>query len=716
MKNNTKNNRALTLLGKAAKLRDSHKEIEAAKIYTEILHLDPANTQALYEMAQFLASAGDYKAAHLLSDRLIALVPDHHEALCQAGYIAFSLGDADRAAICYQKALEIRKSPDVCNKIGKLLLDLGYLDKGLVYFQEASSLDPAQPVYGENLVTAYLKVGKFAEGFRVAADLLHRFPERKRVKNYIVSVARSIEVVRYDPALEDIILQCFRQEGIEHQSLVSIWVRTVLLSPVFQEIFSRLGEDAHLWPDQTVEDFLPLMRYEFFRLGLRLVLPNDLRMEAVLTHMRRAMLAKALEDGTACESGVLDFACALSEQGFLNEYVYALADHEEESVRRLKERILSKAEVPSGLDSPQALLAIAVLGCYEPLYRVPALVERFGHAEKLKNMSDSVRNLLVFQVVEPTREAALAAEIPCLGIAEDAVSQKVHEQYEENPYPRWRDAFSESISPGKPEYHKAFDVLVAGCGTGRQILIEKSIYPRARTLAIDLSRASLAYARRKCMEAGIGDVDFMQADILLLDRLERQFDIVFASGVIHHMADPEKALRLLVGRLKPGGVLNLGLYSAAARQDIHLARQDIARQGLSPSAENIRAYRQKIHDRIREGGKYFETVMRSNDFYSLSACRDLLFHVHEVCYSLGEIRRMLGRNGLAFLGFALLEPGVIQRFSKLYPAPEDVLDLEKWEAFEEKHPNSFVSMYQFYVCRAAEAPLAAKAVPLVLGY
>ena len=57
-------------------------------------------------------------------------------------------------------------------------------------------------------------------------------------------------------------------------------------------------------------------------------------------------------------------------------------------------------------------------------------------------------------------------------------------------------------------------------------------------LAIDLSLASLSYAKRKTEELGIESVKYMQADILDLHKLDRQFDLIECAGVLHHMENP----------------------------------------------------------------------------------------------------------------------------------------------------------------------------------
>ena len=95
-------------------------------------------------------------------------------------------------------------------------------------------------------------------------------------------------------------------------------------------------------------------------------------------------------------------------------------------------------------------------------------------------------------------------------------------------------------------------VLIAGCGTGQQIL-QAQKYKNAQVTAIDLSLSSLAYAQRKINELGIDNVELVEMDILEVSLLEKKFDIVECGGVLHHMDDPSQGLKTLVGVLNPNG-------------------------------------------------------------------------------------------------------------------------------------------------------------------
>jgi SAM-dependent methyltransferase len=122
-------------------------------------------------------------------------------------------------------------------------------------------------------------------------------------------------------------------------------------------------------------------------------------------------------------------------------------------------------------------------------------------------------------------------------------------------------------------------LLLAGCGTGRELIWLQSTWNTSHILAIDLSRSSLAYAIRKARERSVDNViDFRQADILGITGLPdpyKEFDVVCCSGVLHHMEDPMQGWQILVDKLRPGGIIKIGLYSELARRLVVQSRQRI---------------------------------------------------------------------------------------------------------------------------------------------
>jgi len=308
-------------------------------------------------------------------------------------------------------------------------------------------------------------------------------------------------------------------------------------------------------------------------------------------------------------------------------------------------------------------------------------------------------------VREPWEERQYRDLIPRLTDIDDDVSVQVRGQYEENPYPRWVHAASVS-EPTTIDDHlrtqfapaafrplgsdSSIDVLVAGCGTGRHPIEVARKYKDARVLAIDLSLTSLCYAKRKTPAPLADKIEYAQADILKLGSIERRFDLIEASGVLHHLADPTAGWRVLLALLRPGGFMHLGLYSELARRDIVAARTFILEQGYRPTTDDIRRCRQDLLDSPLSG------VAKASDFFSTSECRDLLFHIQERRLTIPDIKSFLVENGLKFIGFEFA-PQVMQRYRDIFSGDPFVRDLDRWHAFETERPDTFGGMYQFWI-------------------
>ena len=201
----------------------------------------------------------------------------------------------------------------------------------------------------------------------------------------------------------------------------------------------------------------------------------------------------------------------------------------------------------------------------------------------------------------------------------------------------------------------------------------------------------MAYAKRKSQEFNIQNVDYMQADILNLKKLGKQFDIIESAGVLHHMNDPMAGWKVLTDCLKPGGLMRIALYSDLARQSVVKIRAEIARSGSAPTIDNIISFRKRI---IAAEDKFSEQIKTWSDFYSVSELRDLLFHVQEHRFTLSQIKDCLAELGLQFCGFE--SERNISKFKALSPKKDSVYDLEQWQIFERNNPNIFTGMYQFW--------------------
>ncbi len=348
---------------------------------------------------------------------------------------------------------------------------------------------------------------------------------------------------------------------------------------------------------------------------------------------------------TNADSLLLRFCCTIARQCYINEYVYNCTTEECDGVAWLRDAIsrrITEAEPVPGV-------WVAAFACYSPLSLLPDCQRLAGVMTE-----PPLAGLFSQQVKEPVQENDYRATLQTLTPIDDKTSRLVRSQYEENPYPRWvRSPSTDGAVPfsaflaselglKSPRFARQddnIDVLIAGCGTGQQSIQTAQRFPAARILAVDLSTASLAYAKRKTRELGIVNIEYAQADILRLESIGRTFDFIQCVGVLHHLEDPVAGWRVLRSMLRPGGVMHIGLYSELARRDIAAAQDLIVAQGYQSTTEGIRQFRLDLQlvDRWRP----FRCLTAMEDFYDTSGCRDLLFHAKEHRFTLRQIKESL---------------------------------------------------------------------------
>lgn len=293
--------------------------------------------------------------------------------------------------------------------------------------------------------------------------------------------------------------------------------------------------------------------------------------------------------------------------------------------------------------------------------------------------------------------------------AGDAVTEAVAAQYRDWPYPPWSritpprpqtlPSWIEARDGGRPSgLPVAADLLVAGCGTGREAALWALRFPDSRITAIDLSEASLAYARERCAALGLERIRFRRLDLHNVADLGRKFDFISCSGVLHHLADPEEGWAALADALKPGGAMRVMLYSKIARLKVRAAQRHLADLvGRPADAGLLREARRRLI------GRAPDLLATWSDFYTLAGVHDLLLHRHEDPFDVPRIARALDRLGLELLAFDLPTPRHRARYREEHPGDPGFRDVAAWASLEKREPFLFQAMYDFHCRKPAAA-------------
>ena len=109
------------------------------------------------------------------------------------------------------------------------------------------------------------------------------------------------------------------------------------------------------------------------------------------------------------------------------------------------------------------------------------------------------------------------------------------------------------------------DVADVGTGTGYLLRVVNRRFPDARLTGFDQHDGLVRVARRLCPQATFAPADFLQVDP------PATYDVVFCTEVLEHIIDPDRALRRLLGWVRPGGALVLTVPNG--RTDAHPAHQ-----------------------------------------------------------------------------------------------------------------------------------------------
>ena len=693
-------------LGNAS--RDQGRLDEAEACYRQALALNPGYAAAHNNLGAVLKERGHTDQAVVHLRRALAIDPKFPEAHNNLGNAYQEQGRIDDALAHYQEAVALRDEfAEAHNNLGTVLHERGALPEAMTQYYRALDLDPGHAGAHGNLGRALMDAGAFAEALTVIRRGL-QIEDTENLKLLFVGCVRNLDRVSEGMDLRPDLIRALSEPFGRPVYLARFCARVLKSGGAVRAMIDRVAgawprrlAAGELWSDS---EFAEISSDRLLRCLLTSTLACDIELERLFTVIRAALLQAAAGggEGQPRDEGTLEFFCALARQCSINEYVFEPADDEMSTANRLR------ASVGEALASGAWLaeLPLVAVAAYFPLADVPG-----ADLIPPRPWSAPVATLVAHEVEARQHERRLRALVPRLTAIAGGVSGLVRQQYEENPYPRWTkpspvgkpvtiDAYLRRRFPLLPRRCSARDgateILVAGCGTGQHSIETAQQFAHAQVLAVDLSLESLCYARKKTDELGLTNIEYAHADILQLPALGRSFDLIEACGSLQCMADQFDAWRLLLSMVRPGAFMRLGLYSRTARADINDARRLIAERGYRPCAEDIRRFRQELAGAGDENSR--RPATDSEDFYSTSACRDLLFHVQEHQATLPEIKTFVQQQELEFLGFEL--PRHVERhFRERFPDAGAMTDLDLWHVFETENPLVFAGMYEFWIAK-----------------
>jgi tetratricopeptide (TPR) repeat protein/SAM-dependent methyltransferase len=677
--------------------------------YQVAIGIKPDFANAFVAMGNAFDSLGRTSEAIASYERALAINPDYAEVYFNLGAVAVTQGRHEQAADSLRQAIDLRPDYGAAHfSLGMVLTRLGRLDGAEASLRQALSITPESEQILHCLAMVLLSRSKSPEAVQLLVRNLERVPTWTIKTTFAACVARTRFTT---PTTDDLQIRAALTSAITEPWGVPYelcWpaISLMMLDPGIASPVRRVNER---WPARVPKAVLfgaqglaglaadPLLH------ALLATMPvSELEFERFLTAVRHALLETAASGQPPDRSDIaaLQFYAALARQCFINEYIFDCDDGERAAAAACRTELVALLDA-NAVVPPLLVLAVAA---YFPLHTLPEPGRLLA-----ANPQGPVADVLRQQVREPLEEAALCRGVKCLTSISGGVSERVRDQYEQNPYPRWvKTPTHDAALHLNAELRRIFplapftpmpddsqpELLIAGCGTGRHAILTAQRFRGARVLAVDLSLNSIAYAIRKTQELGITNIDYAHADILKLDELTRTFDIIESVGVLHHLADPFAGWRTLLSRLRPGGFMHLGFYSRLARRHVVRAREFVAARGYASTADDIRRFRRDLA--ATDMAAEWQWLSKMTDFYSTSECRDLVFHVQEHRLTLEQIESFIAESGLNFIGFEV-DPRVLHQYRTRFTGDPAATSLRNWARFEADNPDTFAGMYQFWV-------------------
>ena len=243
------------------------------------------------------------------------------------------------------------------------------------------------------------------------------------------------------------------------------------------------------------------------------------------------------------------------------------------------------------------------------------------------------------------------------------LSDSVSQQYEQWNYPtpiddlpawlkdnwQWFDpSHAHPILWPGGGYRPDLDILIAGCGTNQAAVLAYT-NPAARVVAIDVSETSLANNRRLADRYGLTNLELHRLPIEQVASLEREFDLVITTGVLHHLADPAVGMRALAERLRSDAVLAVMVYAKYGRMGVEMLQTAFSDMGLVEDAPSVRLVVDAL-EHLDADHPVMSYLTIASDLDGDAAIIDTFLPGRARTYTIDECRELVAGAGLEFQG------------------------------------------------------------------
>jgi SAM-dependent methyltransferase len=248
------------------------------------------------------------------------------------------------------------------------------------------------------------------------------------------------------------------------------------------------------------------------------------------------------------------------------------------------------------------------------------------------------------------------------------------------------------------DYRPDLDILIAGCGTN-QAAVFAYTNPNAQVVGVDISQASLDHQRYLQDKHGLANLELHLLPIEELATLGRDFDLVVAAGVVHHLADPPAGMAALAGCLRPDGALAAMVYAKYGRIGVEMLESTFRDMGLVQDDASVQTVKDTIA-LLPPTHPVRGYLSIAPDLHSDAALVDTFLHGRSRSYTVDETIELVTSAGLVFQGWFLKTPyyphDLLGQPSSFLPAANALPENMIWSVME--RVQTLNSCHMFMAC------------------
>ncbi len=257
--------------------------------------------------------------------------------------------------------------------------------------------------------------------------------------------------------------------------------------------------------------------------------------------------------------------------------------------------------------------------------------------------------------------------------------------------------------PDRP-YQADIDILIAGCGTNQAAVFAYN-NRAARVVGIDVSQTALDHEQYLKDKYALKNLELHHLPIEEVSSLDRDFDLVVSTGVLHHLAEPEAGMRALADVLRPEGVLGIMLYALYGRTGVESMQGVFREMGLTQDEDSLHMVKQAIAV-LPQAHPLRSYLAIAPDLEFDAGLVDTFLHGRDRAYTVEDCLELVGSAGLVFQDWLLntsYHPLTLVNPDSEFYAAVDRLPREKmWSVME--RINTLNACHFFMATRADRDP------------